>query len=171
MSTYGIASTGGPSPDLADDPEVLFTNFLTANWSDLISGVAEAEIAFGYEPDIRLPPNKRYIIKIEEAFTRHVGIDFPDKITQYDMIMDCHIWERDAKRIKTTSGTARFKIRRYIERFIKENPNGMHSVGIKHLYLVDAKNVPEPERVDWHHAVVTFRMLTFKVNTANTPNG
>ena len=161
--------TGGPLPDLTDDPEVLFTNFLIANWSDIVAGVEIAKIAIGYEPDERLPPNKRYIIKIEESFTRHDEFGFPDKFVDYNAVMDCHIWERDAKRVKTTANTGRFKIRKYIERFIKTNCTGMKSVGIKHLYLVDAKNIPEPEREDWHHAVVTFRMQTWKVNTANNP--
>lgn len=168
MSTYGISGTS-PLTDLSDDPEVLFTEFLKTNWNDTIAGVEIDKIDVGYEPD--MGTKKRYIIKIEEAFTKHTGIDFPDKITQYDMIMDCHIWERDVKRYKTTAGSVRWKIRNYIERFIKTNINGMHNIGIKHLYLVDAKNIPEPEREDWHHAVVTFRMLTFKVNTADNPLG
>lgn len=166
MSTYGIAGPGGPLADLTDDPEVLFTEYLRTNWNDTIAGIPLAQIALGYEPDMGVPSGIRYIVKIEEAFTKHIGLDFPDRITQHDMIMDCHIWERDAQRYKTTAGTARFKIRRYIERFIKEHINGMYSLGIKHIYPVDAKNIPEPEREDWHHAVVTFRMLTFKVNTA-----
>lgn len=163
MSTYGIAGPGGPLADLSDDPEVLFTEYLKANWSDIVAGINLADIDVGYEPD--MGTKKRYIIKIEEAFTKMSGMDFPDKYTQYDIFMDCHIWERDVKRYKTTANSARYKIRRYIERFIKQNINGMYSLGIKHLYLVDAKNIPEPEREDWHHAVVTFRMLTFKVST------
>ena len=162
---YGIMGTGGPLPDLDDDPEVLFTDFLTANWNNTIAGVDIATIAIGYEPDQRLPPGKRYIIKVEEAFTRHEEFGFPDKFVDFNAIMDVHIWERDAKRVKTTANTTRFKIRRYIEEFIKTNKSGMRNVGIKNLYLVDAKNIPEPERQDWHHAVVTFRMQTFRVDT------
>lgn len=162
---FGIATTGGPAPDITDDPEVLFTNFLTANWNNIIAGINISEIAIGYEPDMGVPSGIRYIVKIEESFTRHDEFGFPDKYTDYSFIMDCHIWERDAKRYKTTPNTARYKIRRYIEEFIKTKRAGMKNVGIKNLYLVDAKNIPEPEREDWHHAVVTFRMQTFKVDT------
>lgn len=160
MSSYRITSTAS---DLSDEPEVLFTNFLKTGWNDIASGVNQVNIDWGYEPGDGQNP---FIIKIEENFTDVTGIDITDRYDQHDFIMDCHIWMHDSKK-KTTLGYSGFvnylfRMRKYVESFIKINRNGMQPE-IKHLYLIGGRNVREPERTDWHHAVVTFRMCTFKV--------
>jgi hypothetical protein len=163
---YGISGAGSLLPDLSNDPEVIFTNFLINIWDDLVSGVKKANIGFGYEPneDTTTP----FIIKAEENFTNIEGLDLIDKYSRFSFMMDCHIWMHDSQK-KTTLGYSgfvdyRFLMRRYIERLIKQNcRTGVPSERIKHFYLVIARNVPEPERMDWHHAIVTFRMETFKV--------
>lgn len=161
MSTYGISGTS-PLQDLSDDPEVLFTNKLKTLWDDSVAGVAKNNIDFGYEPDQN--STKGFIIKIEENFTDIAGIDLADRYNQFDIYMDAHIWERDTTtHITGKSGRNLYKMKRYVERFIIQNCNSLQPE-IKHVYLLTSRNVREPERQDWHHAVVTFRMVTWKVN-------
>lgn len=167
---YGISGlgTGTLLPDIDKDPEVIFTNFLINVWDDLVSGVKKENIGFGYEPneDSTTP----FIIKVEENFTDIEGLDLVDKYSRFDFVLDCNIWHHDSQK-KTTLGYTgfidyRFLMRRYIEQLIKQNcRTGVPSERIKHLYLIFARNVPEPERQDWHRATVTLRMQTFKVTT------
>lgn len=168
MSTYGISGSGSLLPDIDKDPEVIFTNFLISVWDDTVSGVKKANIGFGYEPE--LGSTKPFIIKVEENFTDIEGMDLIDKYSRYDFVLDCNIWHMDSKK-KNNLGyfgfvDYRFLMRRYVERLIKQNNRtGIPSERIKHLYLIFARNVAEPERQDWHRAIVTFRMQTFKVTT------
>jgi hypothetical protein len=164
---YGISGSGSLLPDLDYDPEVIFTNFLISVWDDTVSGVKKENIGFGYEPGE--DSTKAFIIKVEENFTDIEGMDLVDKYSKYDFVMDCNIWMHDSKK-KTTLGYTgfvdyRFLMRRYIERLIKQNcRTGVPSERIKHFYLIFARNVAEPERQDWHRALITFRMETFKVS-------
>jgi hypothetical protein len=168
MSTYGVTGSGSLLPDIDKDPEVIFTNFLIAQWDDIISGVKKENIDFGYEP--QAGSTKPFVIKIEENFTDIEGLDLIDKYSRFDFVLDCNIWHLDSKK-KTTIGydgfiDYRFLMRRYVERLIKQNNRtGVPSERIKHLNLVFARNVSEPEHQDWHRAIVTFRMETFKVTT------
>ena len=167
MSTYGVSGSGSLLPDLPDDPEVIFTDFLKANWNDVTAGVALADIDFGFEPEAG--NTQRYIIKVEEANEDAFCPDLPDKYTQTEFYMNCHVWERDTTVFQTTAGMARWKMRAFIKRLIKQNNrNGISISGnryIKHLYYLGGGNVPEPERTDWHHAVVSFKMVTWIVTT------
>ena len=166
MSSYGVTSTS-PLTDIPDDPEVIFTDFLVAQWNDVIAGVPLAEIDFGYEPDVN--STKRYIIKLEELNEDTFSPDLPDKYTQEEFYLNCHIWERDSSIHKTTSGMTRWKLRRYVQRVIKQNCRDGISVGgmrfIKHMYLIGAGNIPEQQMVDWHHTVILFKMVTWVVTT------
>jgi hypothetical protein len=164
MSTYGIAGSN-PLVDFTDDPEYLIQKFLKDNWSNLTSGIDVINIDFGYEPDAN--STKGFIIKVEENFTDQYGLDLADRYTQFDMIYDIHIWERDTARYMTDRpGRKLYMLRKYIERFFIVNCNGMSSQGVKHMYLAGARNVREPERQDWHHAIVTIRTVTWKVNAS-----
>lgn len=166
MSTYGVTGTS-PLADLPDDPEVIFTDFLKANWDDVISGVPLAEIDFGFEPDAG--NTQRYIIKVEELNEDAFSPDLVDKYTQTEFYMNCHVWERAGDIFQTTAGMTRWKLRRFIKRLIKQNcRNGISISGnryIKHLYYIGGGNTPEPERRDWHHAIVVFKMVTWIVTT------
>ncbi|WP_411753301.1 hypothetical protein [Serratia sp. (in: enterobacteria)] len=166
--SYGVSGSGSLLPDIPDDPEVLFTNFLMAIWDDTVSGVPKAEINFGYEPDINT--TERYVIKIEEIDNEDFSPDLADRYTQDEFYMNCHIWERDASIHSTTAGMARWKMRRYIKRVIKQNCRTGIVVGgnryIKHLYLIGGGNVPEPEQTDWHHTVIVFKMVTWLVDAS-----
>lgn len=160
MSDY-VLSGGGP--DITSDPEVVFTNYLIANWNDVLAGVKKENIDFGYEPGTGTKP---FIIKIEENFTDMVSIDITDRYDEYTNVMDAKIWMMDSK-YKTTLGydgfiDYRYRMRSYLERFIKMNRNAISSTGIKELHLAGARNIPEPERQDWHYAVVTFTMVRWK---------
>ena len=172
MSTYGISGTGGPLPDLDDDPEVLAQEFFISVWNDLTAGIDAADIDFGYEPG-DTGSTKRYTVKFEENFTDIAHPDMPDKYSQYDIVMDCRITEKTGTIYKTSQhaaasgrGGGRFKLRKYVERVIHQNNRtGMPAQRIKHLYLVGSRNTPEPERTDFHSAVVTFIMRLWKVST------
>src|SRR5215510_11472679 len=117
-STYGITGTF-PLADLADDPEILFQNFLINNWSNTIAEINIDEVGFGYEPDINSV--KATLIKIEENFTDINELNLGGSYDQFDGVYDVNIWERDSKWYKTKPLTRRYKLRRYIERFIKTN--------------------------------------------------
>jgi hypothetical protein len=160
MSSYVVTSS---ATDLLEDPEILLTNFLKNNWSDITSGVKLVNIDFGIEPGDGTKP---FIIKVEENFTDINGIDIADHMDQFDFIMDVHIWALDSKKKSTLGYTGyvdyRWKMRLHIERLAKLKRNDMVADGIKHLYRVGAQNIREAERTDWHHAIVTVRMQTFK---------
>jgi hypothetical protein len=164
---YGVMGSGSLLPDI-DDPEVIFTRFLISVWNDIVSGVKKANIGFGYEPgeDTTTP----FVIKIEENFNDIDGMDLNDRVSKFDFVMDCNIWMHDSQK-KTTLGYTGFVdyrnlMRNYIERLIKQNNRtGIPSERIKHLYLIFAGNIAEPERQDWHRAKITFRMVTFKATT------
>jgi hypothetical protein len=165
MSTYGVTSTF-PLADLDEDPEILATQFFMSVWNDVTCGIAQADIDFGYEPDIN--NRKKYTVKFEENFTDISHPDLPDKYSIHDILMDAKISEYSGKKYKTLQhvGGGRYKIRKYIERVVSQNNRtGMPSQKIKHLYLVGARNIPEPERMDIHSAIVTFFMRVFKVTT------
>src|SRR5580765_212095 len=162
MSTYGVSSSV-PLSDLDDDPEILFHNFLIANWNDMIAGIAAADINFGYEPDQN--STKPLLVKVEENFTDHTEINLGGSYDQNDIIMDVHIWERDSSWYTTKPGTNRFKIRKYIERFIMQHRQNGDNNKLKHFMLMGSQNVREPERTDWHHSIVTFRIQLWKVST------
>ena len=166
MSTYGVTGTS-PLSDLPDDPEVIFTDFLKANWNDTIAGVALADIDFGFQPEGG--NTQRYIITVEENTEDAFNPDLVDKYTQTEFYLNVNIWERDAEVFQTTAGMARWKMRAFIKRLIKQNcRNGISISGnryIKHLYYLGGGNVPEPERQDWHHAVITLKMVTWIVTT------
>jgi len=163
MSTYGIWN-GIDLQDLSDDPEIIFQNFLQSNWSNTISGINVDTVGFGYEPDLQ--STKGLLVKIEESFTDINELNLGGSYDQYDFVMNVHVWERDSKRYKTMANTRRYKVRKYIERFIKINKRGgIPAERIKHLYLLGSQNIREPERTDWHHAVITFGMVTWKVDT------
>lgn len=166
MSTYGISGTS-PLQDLPDDPEVIFETFLKTNWNDSQAGVNLADIDFGFEPDAG--NTKQYIIKIEEVDNEDYAPDLVDKYTQNEYYMNCHIWERDMTVFQTTAGMKKWKMRAHVKRLIKQNCRDGISVGgtrfIKHLYLLGGGNAPEPERTDWHHTIVTFKMVTWTVTT------
>src|ERR1044071_5923105 len=167
-SNYGITSTN-PLSDLDDDPEVLAQEFFKSIWDDTLCGIAQADIDFGYEQDNN--NRKKYSVKFEENFTDIAHPDLPDKYSQYDIVMDCNISEYTGRIYKTEHhaaasgrGGGRYKLRKYVERVINQNNrSGMPTQKIKHLYLVGSRNVPEPERVDIHSAVVTFIMRLWKV--------
>jgi hypothetical protein len=168
MSTYGVTSTS-PLEDLPDDPELLFQQFLQDNWNDLTAGINKVDIDFGYEPD--QIQRKKYIVKVEENFTDHKAPDLGDRYDEESIILDVKIWEKKVKVYKNTqmSGSGRYKIRKYIKRLIKQNCRDGITIGgkrfIKHFYLITSRNTPEPERQDWHSAVVTFSMKTWIVST------
>lgn len=167
MSTYGISGSGSLLDDIDKDPEVIFTNFLIDNWDDIIAGVKKENIGFGYEPEVG--STKPFLIKVEENFTDIEGLDLIDKYSRFDFVLDCNIWHLDSKK-KNNLGydgfiDYRFLMRRYVERLIKQNcRTGVPSERIKHLYPIFARNVAEPDRQDWHRAIVTLRMQTFKVS-------
>ena len=164
-SDYGVTSTF-PLSDIDDDPEILATQFFMNIWDDTKCGIAKADIDFGYEPDQNT--RKKYSVKFEELITDVTHPDFPDMYSRNEIFMDCKITEKSGKLYKTLqhAGHGRYKIRRYVERVVNQNNRGgMPSQKIKHLYLVGGRNLPEPERVDYHSAVVTFIMQVFKVST------
>lgn len=164
-SDYGITSTV-PLSDLDDDPEILATQFFMAIWDDTKCGIAKNDIDFGYEPEEQ--SRKKYTVKFEEVVTDILSPDIIEKLSSYEIMMDCKISERTGRLYKTLQhiGHGRYKIRKYVERVIKQNNRtGMPSQKIKHLYLVGGRNTPEPERSDIHSATVTFIMQTFKVTT------
>lgn len=140
------------------------------NWNDLTAGVEKAKIDFGYEPD-QAGQRKKYVLKVEENFTDHDAPDLADRYDVNDIILDVKIWEKGVKVYKNTqmANSGRYKIRKYVKRFIKQNCRTGITIGgqrfIKHFYLITDRNTPEPERQDWHSAVVTFRMWTIICTT------
>ena len=163
MSTYGVSSTS-PLSDLDDDPEVLFQNFLIAQWNNTTAGINKTDINFGYEPDQNT--TKSLVIKVEESFTDLNTIDLGDRYTQYDAVLDVKIWERNSKWYKTTPNTRRFALRKYITRFIKTHSRTGDSGKLKHFYLLGSRNIGESERTDWHLTIVTFRAQTWVVDAS-----
>lgn len=165
--SYGVSGSGSLLPDLPDDPEVILTDFLKANWNDGISGVPLAEIDWGFEPDAG--NTMQYIIKVEENNEDAFSPDLVDKYTQTEFYMNIHVWHRDGAIFQTTPNMARWKMRRFIKRLIKQNCRDGISISgnryIKHLYYLGGGNTPEPERKDWHHSIIVCKMVTWIVST------